>query len=392
MQVPVPVPQSAPALTAAVRPDSAVELAWPRTAETIGLQYELHRGPQPEFALDAATRIGLTTAGRFVDLTPPVGRQHYALVATAGSQRSQPARLAVDVPAPPPPVAPTNLAARPIPGEVALTWEVPALPRARYDVYRAPAGTSDFAKLTDEPLARLTYSDLAAVAGTNYLYAVGAIDRRGQTSPLSAPVAASPLPEIKEPVFVTDFTTAAQARRLDGTTVKGELHGGAKIAGGSLVLEAGGFATFPHQPEFDLGKAFSVECWLWIEQESSMPVIISAGEFNRNGWFLQRFGGGWRWHVAPASCDGGRPAVGRWVHLAATYSDTQARLYQDGKLVAEATCDPDPAPWSGPLVIGQYSTQADSYQVLGKITGVTIYRRVLRPEEVAGHSADKPSK
>ncbi len=240
-------------------------------------------------------------------------------------------------------------------------------------------------------MARLAYSDFEATAGTSCLYAVRATDRRGQASPLSAPVPASPLPEIKEPVFVTDFTKAAEARRLDGTTVHGELHGAAKVAGGSLVLEAGGFATFPHLPEFDLGKALSVECWLWIERESPMPVIVSAGAFNGNGWFLQRFGGGWRWHLAPASCDGGRPAVGRWVHLAATYGDTQARLYQDGKLVAEAVCDPNPAPWSGPLVIGQYSTQADSYQVVGKITAVAVYRRVLRPEEIAHRLADRPS-
>lgn len=392
MRVSVPVPQSAPALTAAVRADAAVELAWPRTAETIGLQYELHRGPQPQFTLDAASQIGLTTAGRFVDLTPPVGRQHYALAVSSGSQRSPPVWVSLDVPTPPSPAAPTNLAARPLPGEVALTWESPSLPGTRYDVYRAPAGSTDFAKLTGEPLQRLSYSDLAAASGTSYLYAVRAIDRRGLASPLSAPVAASPLPEIKEPVFVTDFTRAAEGRRLDGTTVKGELHGAAKVAGGSLILEAGGFATFPHQSEFDLGKALSVECWLWIDRESPMPVIISAGAFNRNGWFLQRFGGGWRWHVAPDSCDGGRPAISRWLHLAATYSDTQARLYQDGKLVAETVCDPHPAPWNGPLVIGQYSTQADNYQVLGKITGVAVYRRVLRPEEIARHFTDPPAK
>ena len=56
---------------------------------------------------------------------------------------------------------------------------------------RAPAGTVDFAKLTREPLARLSYSDLEANAGTNYAYAVRVTDRRGHASPLSAPVSAS---------------------------------------------------------------------------------------------------------------------------------------------------------------------------------------------------------
>ncbi|OHB86120.1 MAG: hypothetical protein A2V98_19215, partial [Planctomycetes bacterium RBG_16_64_12] len=78
MQAPPPVPESAPPLAARLRSDYAVELFWPRLADTIGLEYELHRGPSANFTPDESTRIGLTTAGRFFDLMPPVGRQHYA--------------------------------------------------------------------------------------------------------------------------------------------------------------------------------------------------------------------------------------------------------------------------------------------------------------------------
>ena len=286
-----------PALTARLRPDLAVELAWPRTAETIGLQYELHRGPAAEFTPDADTQIGLTTAGRYVDLLPPAGRQHYALVVTSGQQRSQPVATSLDVPQPVPPEPARGLAAESRPGEVALTWQGPEWPGVRYDVYRSPAGSSDAEKLTAEPLDRFAFSDLDAEAGRRYAYVVRAVDRRGQISLPTPTVEAEPLPEIKEPLWRTDFGSNVEAVRRDGSRVKGRLHGDAKLAGGSLELGDNGFVTFEPLPDFELRKAFSLECWVRLDRESAMPVVAAAGAFNAHGWFLQRYGAGWRWHL-----------------------------------------------------------------------------------------------
>lgn len=115
LMVPMPVPENPPPLAASLRPDGAVELSWQRTADTIGLQYELHRAAVANFTPDESTRIARTTAGRFVDLLPPEGPQHYALVITApwNDDRSRPAFASLDVPKPPPPAAPTKLSARP---------------------------------------------------------------------------------------------------------------------------------------------------------------------------------------------------------------------------------------------------------------------------------------
>ena len=92
------IPPTAPKLGARIRADHAVELHWQRTAETIGLQYELHRGPTPRFDVGESTRIGLTTAGRFVDMSAKVGMQHYAMVVTSGAERSRPTFASVNVP------------------------------------------------------------------------------------------------------------------------------------------------------------------------------------------------------------------------------------------------------------------------------------------------------
>jgi len=382
LQSPLPVPEAAPALSAHLRPDSAVQLAWPRTAEIIGLQYELHRGSGAEFTPGADTQIALTTAGRYVDLLPPAGRQYYALVVTSGAQRSQPTWTSLEVPPPAPPEPVHDLMAEPRPGEIALLWRGPDWPGVRYDVYRTQAGSDAAVKLTAEPLDATAFSDLDVELGKRYAYVVRAIDRRGSLSLPAPSVEAAPLAEIKEPLWRTDFGSLPEAVRRDAGRVRGRLHGGAKIDDGVLELGEQGFATFEPLPEFEHRKTFTLECWVRLDRESAMPVVVAAGAFTARGWFLQRYGSGWRWHLSPLSCDGGRPMVGRWTHLAGTYDGRQACLYQDGKLVGTANGLPVRAPWNGPLVLGQYSSQQPSFQVHGGLTGVRLYDRALRAAEV----------
>ena len=212
---------------------------------------------------------------------------------------------------------------------------------------------------------------------------VRSLDRLGRRSGLSNIVEATPLPEIKEPVFVALFEEKPVGELLDGKTVPGKLHGGAKTADGKLDLGSVGHATFGHLPEFDLTRAISVECRVYIDKAAQMPVILSCGGFQQSGWFLQSYGGRWRWHLGGVSCDGGSPATGRWIHLAATFNGRRACLYQDGKQVAAVDCSPNRAAYPGPLTVGQYSVPAMSYQVTGQIADVKVYRRALRAEEIA---------
>ncbi len=109
MQVAIPIPLDSPMLLGRIREDQAVELSWQRTADTIGLQYEGHRGPEPQFTPAEATRIGRTTAGRFLDWDAPIGMQHYALLVTSGTESSRPMWHSMEIPPfPPRPVRPTS--------------------------------------------------------------------------------------------------------------------------------------------------------------------------------------------------------------------------------------------------------------------------------------------
>jgi hypothetical protein len=120
-----------------------------------------------------------------------------------------------------------------------------------------------------------------------------------------------------------------------------------------------------------------------------MPVVVSCGHWRHAGWFVQRIGGGWRWHVGGIDCDGGKPAPGRWTHLVGTYDGQTARLYQDGRPVAAKAGAASRAPWKRPLHVGQYSGGPGApYQVFGRIAGLRIYSRALPAADAA--AAFKP--
>ena len=123
-----------------------------------------------------------------------------------------------------------------------------------------------------------------------------------------------------------------------------------------------------------------------------MPIVASCGLWNVSGWFLQRLGGGWRWYVGGVNCDGGTHALGQWMHLVATCDGQTARLFQDGRLVAEkAGVVPQP-PWRKPLYVGQYSAdQVPVFQVMGWISGLKIYGRALSEEDARAASLQKPA-
>ena len=216
------------------------------------------------------------------------------------------------------------------------------------------------------------------------------VDRRGAVSDESPAATAVPLPLIRDPVFIAPLAEDTAAHLLDGRTIKGRVRGNAQVANGVLTLGEGGYVTFGRQAEFDIRHALTVECWVRVDEPARMPVVMACGEYMRSGWFMQYYGGRWRWHVGGVSCDGGKAVEDVWVPLVGTFDGRRARFYQGGRLVADVPCVPNREPWTGPLHIGQYSRPAPDYQVKGLISGVKIYQRSLSAEEVAANSKNSP--
>lgn len=368
------LPEKLPGFRAAAQPDGAVELTWERSAPLIGLSFELHRGRVGWFTPRPETRLGRTSRFSFLDTNAGWGRSYYALVpVNQNGRRSAPVRTSVHVNSVAAPSPPAAVRATAHPGECALEWDAPGEAVLRYDIYRSSAGQSPLMKLNSSPITTPFFTDREVSGHTAYRYAVRTVNRIGLESPPTTSATITALPERREPVFTLSFAKAPAGRDANGNVVAGKRHGGAQLTEEGLDLRAGGHATFPHQPEFDLAPRFAVECRVHLEAAGESPVLLSCGQYDGAGWFLQRFGSGWRWHLGGTSCDGGQPALNRWIHLRATFDGRRARLFQDGVEVASVPCAPNRARWDGPLFVGQYSAPGPNFQVKGRITDVKIY-------------------
>ncbi len=382
--VPPPLPASLPELIAKVEDDGVVALSWERSARTIGLVAELYRGADIFFEASPETLLTETRGFQHLDKEAPAGRAFYALVLASGEKRSEAIRASVEIPAAPTPPAPAALDATPGFNRVALQWEEQSALPLRYNVYRAPKGGEDYQRITDIPATQLSFDDVAVAPDTEYAYLVRAVNRRGIESNAAGPALAVSPSFVLEPVFDAPFALHPDADCFGGAKALATIHGAARMHKATLDLRGGGHLTYEHRPEFDLTAGFTLECWVYLNKEDGMPVVVSCGQWNGPGWFLQRLGGGWRWYVNHINCDGGTWARRQWTHLVATFDGQTARLYQDGQQVGEAAGQAPAELWTGPMFVGQYSGgEADPYQTRGSIKGLKLYQRTLTEKELA---------
>ncbi len=377
------VPEAAPAVKARAHSDGVVMVSWERSAETIGLLFDLHRSDRPGFVPGGENRLVSTGLFRYEDFGPEAGRHYYALVARSGGNRSRPAYAAVNVDAEMSAPVPEGFKVQALPGEISLSWREDDDVYIRYNVYRAGGDSGELVRLNDRPLGSARYSDTGLDSNVSYRYVVRSVSRKGIESAGTEELVCRALPERKEAVFEADFAGGIRGMLLDEAALP-KTEGGARSADGVLNLGGGGYVTFAYSSQFDLTGKLTVECRVRLDSVDEMPVIVSCGQWNDRGWFLQKLGGTFRWHVGGVDCDGGRPAAGEWTHLVCVYDGQSARLYQDGRLVKSMPCSPNRTAWGGPLFVGQYSGgAAGPYQVRGAISDVRIYRRALGAKEVA---------
>jgi hypothetical protein len=383
--VPLPVPDRAFELLAYVEADGSVALVWEESAATIGLKFEIHRGPKAGFT--DMTLLGSTTLSTFTDLHPPAGRQYYTMIALSeNDQRSAPAQTSIQVPAPRPPQAPIALSASPKPGEIVLEWETAEQPWSRFNIYRAPEGSDAFEKLNAEPGTLRAFVDFKAPQEATSRYFVRAVNRRGLESEPSELIEAAPLPDREGPLLFVSGTPEVTVIGPDREPREPNPHGKAKVESGMFDLTAGGHFLLPALSPKDHTTRFSVECWVYFEKKEKMPVLLSSGKIRDKGWFLQQFGAGWRWNIGGVNCDGGEAGPEKWFHLVATFDGERARLFENGIEIASKECRPLTSVWPEPIFVGQYApSQRPDFQVPGKIAGVKIYDRALRAEEAAAH-------
>jgi uncharacterized protein len=202
------VPQAslaAPKGLAAARGDSNVRLTWEpvRTLLDGGpsegfIGYNIYRGTDKGIHDDTPLNKEPVTATSYKDTTAVNEHTYYYIVRAvdgpAPDGRESPD--SEEVSATPrdltPPARPTGLTVVGGVGRVFLTWnENHEADLAGYRVYRSTRSGRGYARLTEKPLNRTTFSDEGVRGGTVYYYVVTAVDRSGNESARSAEKKAS---------------------------------------------------------------------------------------------------------------------------------------------------------------------------------------------------------
>ena len=412
--IPQPLPDPLPKARATLDENGFVWLGWESSARMIGLVAEIHRAADAAFVPSEATRIARTERFKFCDTNPPPGQVHYAVVfvsdpaetcgtcksgavldyqhdeSAAGVQalrkgrcplsafvplRSAPVRVAAVVPEALPALRVPRPDAEPREGKVTLRWQPVGVPGVTaYDVIgRLKGQTGVPRKLNEVPLREAEYSDVMFHGGQEASYAVVArAPRRAEPAMPreDAWVSARALPVRAEPGFV--LSAAAKDVKLTGA---------ARFDGDVLLVPGGGCAALTPTAERLMDGPFSFVLEVFFDEPGQMPVLLGFGQYNGAGWFLQKIGGSWRFHLAGVSCDGGKAPLGKWVRVVGVYDGQTARLYQDGQPVAEVAVPAVPASFTQELYLGQYSSRNEApYQFKGKLKGLALYRRVLNAD------------
>ena len=404
--VPATAPEREIEFSATVTADGCVELKWERSAQTIGLVFELQRVVIDENGVERATLLTKTERFEYVDVAPPLGRVRYELTpisdptlscgaywaSAEGRWRPQYAvergalvTREVETSAPPRPKAPQNVRASSGVERVEVTWDESesSIP-LRYKVVRLIGCGSDAGEtLTPSPIYGTSYVDERAPVGVECVYEIIAVSRRGEESEpgycVGTAVAAP-----KNVLFSASYATDYGANLNDCTTptVEPRVVGATKIADGALEIAPGGYVAYPNRAEFNSGRRFTLELDVCFADAGQTPVVVGFGHWNKSGWFLQRYNGKWRFHFAGVDCDTTEEVpIGVPLHIVASYDGKKLQVRQNGKLVGERECANALAPWSGELVIGQYSaTQDGAYQFVGTVRNVRIMNYVEETE------------
>ncbi len=266
--IPPSVPDESPPLSAFVLGDGTVRIQWQSTSATIGLTAEIHRCDRPEFVPNEQTLLNAGHVCEYRDHAAPAGTQYYALVIREGNQRSVPSIIAVDVPPPSAPPPPSDLEIVSSLSSIHLEWQSHSWPFVSFRVYRRRQSEASWEQISDDtPSNRSEFVDLGAETDVTFSYVVRAVSARGLESTDSNLVTGKNR-AIMEPVFVARFGQQPTAELWPDQTVPGELEAPARCEQNQLDLSDGGFASFAHQPQFDLNQPLSLECWLRVSEET----------------------------------------------------------------------------------------------------------------------------
>ncbi len=374
-------------LTATVTAPYTVRLQWASGQDSDrAIRYQIWRAAGRSITPSNATMIGSWISDRYYDATA-LGNSSltYAVqpVGIAGGTSGW-SVITVHTPTFPPPPLISGLKGSPGAGSVRLTWNPLPYPVHNYEVYRKEPGVSGYTRIAQADADTFLVTGLEANAP--YQFVVQSLTQYGQKGAISAPVTVTPLLASQNPVLSVSFNGNLKSDQGTIGTPEGTLSFvTTKTGRKALLLGSGGAVTFAPHPIFQLNNAITLSIWVKFNRIAQMPVIVSAGRWDGDGFFLQVFSGGVRFYIGNGNVlDTGRIQAGKWYNLVAVFDGHTMRVYINGKLSGERTdITPSASQWNGGMVVGQYTDRGDMYQVLGQIADLRLYDRALSSGEVA---------
>jgi hypothetical protein len=144
----------------------------------------------------------------------------------------------------------------------------------------------------------------------------------------------------------------------------------------------GGYIEIPHQPWMDLGTGMTLDFEFKADATGDMPVLLSHGQWQADGWFVQILGDSLIIRTPDGDVHGPRIDAGRWYAVRFVFDAARLHLAVDGKWVDEPQSVVRNVPAGRSLVIGQYSQKQPPFAFRGTIRNVRLYADVL-PEAAA---------
>ena len=166
---------------------------------------------------------------------------------------------------------------------------------------------------------------------------------------------------------------------LDDLVREARVVGQVAVAGDAARFTGEGHLELPHDEALNLEQGGAIRLEFRADRTDGMPVLLSHGQYQADGWFLQILGRRLILRTTSADLDGPEIVPGRWYALRAEFDGTRASLLVDGKAIA-ADREMRVTPCKRPLRIGQYDVPGASYAFRGAIRNLKVTSWVQRSD------------
>jgi fibronectin type 3 domain-containing protein len=337
-------PPAAPAAFTATGGDGAVALDWADNTEPDIARYTVYRSTTNGGPYNAVA-TGVTFSS-YSDTTVINGTTYYYVVTAADMSLNESvnsAQASATPQLPPPPVAPTSLAATVTSASrIDLAWNG-AAGASGYTVKRSTTSGGPYVALATN-VATTSYSDTSVSPRTTYYYVVSSFNNGGESA--NSPEALARIEDLHQHLKFDETGGAAAAdssgNGRNATLVNGPVFGAGRI-GNALVFASSSsrYATLPAGLVSTLND-FTISIWVNPSSLDNWARVFDFGSGTATNMFLTTKNGANgkpRFAIkinnsAEQLIDGASAlSTGVWTHVAVTLSGSTATLYINGVAV-----------------------------------------------------------